>query len=159
MAYNYYGTGYQYNPMSNPIYPQSAAPMPQSFAQQPTQPQVGQGMIWVDGEVGAKAYQMPQGWPVGTPVPLWDTNDPVIYLKSINQMGMPNPLQKIHYTMEEQQQSKLPASQMSGDNQMQGAQNFATKEDFEQLKKELKESIQNLNQNGSKNEQNRGVNR
>lgn len=65
------------------------------------QPQQSQGLIWVDGEVGAKAFQMPAGWPANTPIALWDTNDTVIYLKSINQMGMPNPLQKAHYQLEE----------------------------------------------------------
>ena len=60
-----------------------------------------QGLIWVDGEVGAKAYQLPAGWPVNTPIALWDTNDTVIYLKSTNQMGMPNPLQIAHYQLEE----------------------------------------------------------
>ena len=72
--------------------------MPQ--AAQPTQ-----GIIWVDGEVGAKAYQLPAGWPANTPIALWDTNDTVIYLKSINQMGMPVPLQKAHYKLEQAQSS------------------------------------------------------
>lgn len=65
------------------------------------QPQQTQGLIWVDGEVGAKAYQLPPGWPANTPLALWDTNDTVIYLKSTNQMGMPNPLQIAHYQLEE----------------------------------------------------------
>lgn len=59
-----------------------------------------QGLIWVDGEAGAKAYQLPAGWPANTPIALWDTNDTVIYLKSHNQ-GMPNPLQKARYQLEE----------------------------------------------------------
>ena len=63
-----------------------------------------QGIIWVDGEVGAKAYQLPTGWPANTPIALWDTNDTVIYLKSTNSMGMPNPLQKAHYHLEERPQ-------------------------------------------------------
>ena len=133
----------------------------QSYA--PQQSQIQPGIIWVDGEVGAKAFQMPQGWPVGTPIPLWDTNDPVIYLKSINQMGMPNPLQKIHYQMEEQQaQSRLPAGQMSGNNQS-ATGDYVTKSDFEAMKNELREMLKNqqpaANQNGSQNGQNRGVNR
>lgn len=66
---------------------------------QPAQPQQPQGLIWVDGEVGAKAYQLPAGWPANTPLALWDTNDTVIYLKSTNQMGMPNPLQVARYEL------------------------------------------------------------
>jgi len=142
----YYGQQ-SYTPVSNMPIPQ------QSYSPSPQQTQPAQGMIWVDGEVGAKAYQMPQGWPSGSPIALWDTNDTVIYLKSNNQMGMPNPLQKIHYTLEENKnQSMLPAGGMSGTPDM---QNYVTKSDFEQMKNELKELLKQ-NQNGSQNQQNRG---
>ena len=144
MAYNNYGQ--MYNPYSGyPVNPQNVsyayntpAPMPQA--------QQNVGMIWVDGEVGAKAFQMPQGWPVGTPIALWDTNDPMIYLKSINQMGMPNPLQKIRYQMEENQQQSgyLPTSgQMSGAAET----NYATKDDLNKKFNELKEMMKNSQQN------------
>lgn len=100
MAYNMsmyqpYGQAYGNYPNS---YGQSMAQTP--VAQPSYAPAMVKGEIeWVDGEVGAKAYQIPQGQT--KPVALWDTNDTVIYLKSMNPMGMPNPLQKIHYTMEE----------------------------------------------------------
>lgn len=152
MAYSNYGqSGYYNYPMSS----MQPAPMQmQSYAPAPPQQQT-QGMIWVDGEVGAKAYQMPAGWPVGTPIPLWDTNDQIIYLKSMNQMGMPNPLQKIHYTMEEHQQSGyLPAaSAISGDQH----QNYVTRDDFDQFKNELREMLRgNQSGKGQSNQQNRG---
>lgn len=70
-------------------------PMAQPMAQQP------QGLIWVDGEAAAKSYQMPAGWPANTPLALWDTNDTIIYLKSINSVGMPNPLQIAEYQLRE----------------------------------------------------------
>ena len=130
---NLYGQQPYIQPMNMPIPQQSYSPSPQQ------QSQSAQGIIWVDGEVGAKAFQMPQGWPAGTPIPLWDTNDTVIYLKSINQMGMPNPLSKIHYTLEENKnQSVLPSGQMSGA-PAPDMQNYVTKSDFEQMKNELKE--------------------
>lgn len=154
----------------NNMYPQMSyaqVPVQQSYAaQQPVQnqPQGSQGIIWVDGEVGAKAYQLMPGQ--AGPVALWDTNDTVIYLKSVNQMGMPNPLQKIHYTMEEQQnQSKLPAGNMSGAS---GNDGYATKEDLESIRNEIRDLLQKNqqsgatpgNQNGSNASQtNRGGNR
>lgn len=70
---------------------------PPVSAAQPAQ----QGLIWVDGEAAAKAYQLPAGWPANTPIALWDTNDTIIYLKSTNQMGMPNPLQIAEYQLRE----------------------------------------------------------
>ena len=156
MAYNNYGQ--MYNPYSGyQVNPQSISYAYNTPTQQPQMP----GMIWVDGEVGAKAFQMPQGCPVGTPIALWDTNDQVIYLKSINQMGMPNPLQKIRYQMEEQPQQSgyLPAAtQVSGA----AESNYVTKDDFERKMNELKEMLKNnqpgRNQNGGNNQQNRGGN-
>ena len=141
--------GNQYFPQTN-LASNSYAPPPQQLN--------AQGIIWVDGEVGAKAYQMPQGWPSGSPIALWDTNDTVIYLKSINPMGMPNQLQKIHYKMDEQ--PALQAGQMSGSKE---EVHYATKEDLEQIKNEirdmLKQNVSQTNQNGSQGQQNRGANR
>ena len=108
-----------YNPNSSvgwasPYPIMSYATPTQMPVQQPQpQPVHNSGMIWVDGEIGAKAYQL--NGQTG-PVALWDTNDQIIYLKSVNQMGMPNPLQKIRYQMEE-----TPAGMItSGNNGMSG---------------------------------------
>ena len=140
----------QYNTYPYTMYPAnsylSCATQPAQYTQQPANPpqQNQSGIAWVDGEVGAKAYQLPAGWPANTPMPLWDTNDTIIYLKSTNPMGMPNPLQRIHYRMEEQEQhasgtsfaSSAPAL-MSGEHHEQ----YATKEDIERMKEELRKSI------------------
>lgn len=163
-----YGQNWGYSGVGQQMYPaygQSMAAQPQ-MSYGTAQQQTGQGIIWVDGEVGAKAFQMPQGWSPNTPIPLWDTNDTIIYLKSINQMGMPNPLQKIKYQMEDVPQM-LPAGQQSGTGS-QGA-DYATKDDLSNLRTEiqsLKEMLSNksaANQNGSNPQQgqngNRGGNR
>lgn len=108
------------------------------------------GIEWVDGEVGAKAFQLPVGWPANAPMPLWDTNDTVIYLKSINQMGMPNPLQKVRYTMEEQprmsaamsSQAALPSGDMQQQNHaMPDMSEYVRKDELNQMKEELKAAI------------------
>jgi hypothetical protein len=122
------------------MYPLQGTQM--SLANQPAQ-QTG-GLNWVDGEVGAKAYQMPANWPANQPIALWDTNDTIIYLKSINPMGMPNPLQKAHYTLEEYKsatpgQSGAEAPDMS---------QYVRKEDMERMKKELTEAINNVGMSG-----------
>lgn len=134
----YYGNNVNPNWYYNPTNPIAQPQMPyQSYAPQQPSPY---GIQWVDGEVGAKAYQMPAGIAPGTPVALWDTNDQVIYLKSMNQMGMPNPIQKIHYTMDDNQLKQLPAQ-----NSMSGAaeQNskYVTKEDLESFRDEIKEML------------------
>jgi len=107
------------------------------------------GIVWVDGEVGAKAYQLPVGWPANAPMPLWDTNDTVIYLKSINQMGMPNPLQKVHYTMEDtpktapamSHQTALPSNDQHNAQDM---SEYVRKDELNQIKEELKAAIHSI---------------
>ena len=66
-------------------YPQMSYATPTQMPVQQPQPQTmpmqNNGMIWVDGEIGAKAYQLN----VQTgPVALWDTNEQIIYFKSVN---------------------------------------------------------------------------
>lgn len=135
--------------------------MPVSYAPQMTggysgsvQPQPIAGMIvGVDGETAAKAYQMPAGLPFGTPIALWDTNERVIYMKTWNQMGMPMPLQKIHYEMDEP--GRLPEGR-SGQSTPEGPgwepevkaeaalpepDKYVTKDDLEEMKNELKRMI------------------
>lgn len=163
MAYNNFPS---YN--AYPQYPQNSYQQQYSQAyqqpyQQPSmsyaQPQQQRvGIEWVDGEVGAKAFQLPAGWPANAPMPLWDTNDTVIYLKSINQMGMPNPLQKVRYTMEEQprmsaamsSQATLPAGDMSQTAQpMPDMSEYVRKDELNQMKEELKAAITSVGTNAT----------
>ena len=140
-----------------------AQPQPMQYAQQMTsyaqgQQQTPMGIIWVDGEVGAKAYQLPIGWPSNTPLPLWDTNDTIVYLKSTNPMGMPNPLQKIHYTMEDQPKAPMmqtsgTAALPSGDAHEHETENFVTKDDLERMKQELRETLTDAMANAAANNQ------
>lgn len=135
-------------------YSQAYQPQYQQPAMSYAQPQQGRvGIEWVDGEVGAKAFQLPVGWPANVPMPLWDTNDTVIYLKSINQMGMPNPLQKVRYTMEEQprmsaamsSQAALPAGDTS--QTMPDMSEYVRKDELQQMKEELKADITSVGTN------------
>lgn len=113
---------------------------------QPTQPaQNCPGLIWVDGEVGAKAYQMPLNWPANQPIALWDTNDTVIYLKSINPMGMPNPLQKACYKLEGMNSGEKASGHAEPD-----MSEYVRKEDLDKMKHELMETIDSLSISGRK---------
>ena len=125
--------------------------VPQQSYQAAPQQAINPGIIWVDGEVGAKAFQMPAG--VSGPVALWDTNDQMIYLKSTNQMGMPNPLQKIRYQMEET--PLLAAGQQTSGaanaNPNAGTESYVTKRDLEDLKNEIRDMIQQNQTSGNQN--------
>lgn len=160
--YNFYPASYMnamYGGMAPQMQPQ------QSFA--PAQMNQGPKMMeWVEGEVGAKAYQMPNGWPANSPIPLWDSTDTIIWLKSWGPMGIPNPMQKLHYEMPEQQNQALL---MNGGNSS-GANNgvsgtvapdmsqYVTKQDFEDLKKDMRNMLHSAsgytNSSGNGNNQN-----
>lgn len=136
--WNYSGVGQQ-------MYPQYA----QSQQQMPQMSQTTQtgGLIWVDGEIGAKAYQLPQGLPANQPIALWDTNDTIIYLKSVNPMGMPNPIQRAHYTLEEHRGT---GSARSGANEQdQDMHQYVRKDDMERMKQELMDAINSVNTSGA----------
>ena len=142
-----YGGSYGQNSYPQPMQNmQAMTAMPQqSYAQQPA---VEGEIKWVDGEVGAKAYQIPAG--MTKPVALWDTNDTVIYLKSMNPYGIPNPIQKIHYKMEEmtpkyigQEQAKLESGDASPV-QQRDMIGYVRKEELEAMKEELKEAIRSM---------------
>lgn len=85
MAYNF-PVGYQ------PYYPyQQISPtsMPGT-----SQQQQGSGIIWVQGEAGAKSYLVSPN----STVPLWDSERQTIYLKSADISGMPS-MRILDYTI------------------------------------------------------------
>ena len=80
------------------------APQMQQMPQQaqPQQPDTG-GIIWVQGEAGAKAYLVAPG----NTVQLWDSENPVIYLKSADMSGMPS-MRVLDYTERVSGQTRQP---------------------------------------------------
>ena len=79
MAYNnYFPMNYQQ------YYPQQMQGV-QNMPQQ-NQPQQTNGIIWVQGEAGAKSYLVAPN----STVTLWDTESEVIYVKSADASGMPS---------------------------------------------------------------------
>ena len=129
-------------------YPQQS--MAQMPAQQNQQMQTsGIGLKWVDGEVGAKAFQMPSGWPANQPIALWDTNDTVIYLKSVNPMGMPNPLQKAHYKLENYQSVSPMKSGDADPIPVHDMSEYVKKTDLEKMKQDLMDTIGSMGSNGT----------
>lgn len=79
---------------------------------QPMQQTDTGGIIWVQGEAGAKAYLVAPG----NTVQLWDSENPVIYLKSADMSGMPS-MRVLDYTernaVQPQHQPTTPQIDMS----------------------------------------------
>lgn len=131
MPYNsYFPATYQ-----TPYYPQYNYVQPQQMVQQnqQAQPQNQQaqqpmtsGIIWVQGEAGAKSYLVAPN----TTVQLWDSERQTIYLKSADASGMPS-IKTLDYTIREMPQNNAPLAP----NFDSGA--FATKEEVNTLAKQI----------------------
>lgn len=82
---------------------------PQQYQQAPQQ-QNNNGLIWVSGEAGAKAYLVA---PNNT-VQLWDSENQTIYLKSADASGMPS-MRILDYTIRSDA-PKMPHNAFQADN-------------------------------------------
>lgn len=99
MAYNsYFPASYQpmyYQPQYQPPQPQPVQQVPQAQPVQTVQ-SAGQnsGLIWVQGEAGAKSYLVAPN----TTVMLMDSESEQFFLKSADASGMPLPLRVFKYS-------------------------------------------------------------
>lgn len=113
MAYsNYFPMAYQPS-----YYPQSG-----NFQNGNTQ---NNGIIWVQGEAGAKSYLVA---PNNT-VQLWDSEAQTIYLKSADASGMPS-IKTLDYTVRDRVQSEIRHENTS-------KVEFVTREEFNALKRQI----------------------
>lgn len=142
-----------YNPGLFPVtYSYTAPYMQQSASMAPVPTNY---MISVDGEQAARAWQMPAGVAPGTIIPLFDVDGVHVYFKSTNAYGQLNPLRKAKVVMEDE--PALPAAGQSMEApQMPDMGGFVTKDDLNELRKEIRGMLApRNNQNGS----NRGENK
>lgn len=117
-----------YNPYYSPAYqqPMTQIPaMPQNI--QPQQPQTpGGGLIWVQGENGAKSYLLAPS----TTVLLMDSEAERFYIKSSDASGMPLPLRVFEYHEMAQNGSKIDFKGVEGIDAR-----YVTKDEFDALKR------------------------
>lgn len=96
-------------------------PVQQPVPQQPAQPS-SSGIVWVQGEEGAKAYMVA----AGNSVLLMDSENSAFYIKSTDPSGMPQPLRIFDYT-ERTAVQKAPAATKPSDME------FVTRKEFDAL--------------------------
>lgn len=127
-----FGTNYMY-----PYYGQQpyTTPMPDNLAQlraqQQPQQQPNNGIIWVQGEAGAKSYLVAPG----NTVQLWDSENPTIYLKSADQSGVPS-MRILDWT-ERSAVQKAPLQQPQ-----QSSPDYVTRDEFNALEAKIASLIQ-----------------
>lgn len=135
---SYQNSGWSYGQPMYQGYGQFSA-QPQQYSSMQQSMQGNQGIKWVDGEAEAKGTPIPSG---ASQFAMFDINEPVIYIKSLNQMGMPNPMQKARYKLEQNEQSgNNMSNNMSRQEEQGNKTEYVTKADFEQMKNELKEMM------------------
>lgn len=126
---------YGYNPYQfgqvNPLQPQMdrLANM-QAQYQQPQQQNVNQGILWVQGEAGAKSYLVAPN----TSVLLMDSDESAFYLKSADSSGMPS-LRTFKYIETTNQPKENLKSNNNADI------DFVPKKEFEEFKAEILKRI------------------
>lgn len=101
-----------------------------------TQNNRSSGIIWVQGEAGAKAYPVAPG----NSVLLMDSESDVFYIKSTDISGIPAPLRMFNYSEIVQTQ---PQEQHTGTPQIDTSQ-FVTQDDLNKIKQEFKQALDEL---------------
>ena len=93
---------------------------------QPMTQQWNSGLIWVQGEAGAKSYLVAPG----STVMLMDSEGERFYLKSADASGMPMPLRIFEYKERTETPSQAFSAPVTAQNV--NLDNFVTREEFEQ---------------------------
>lgn len=138
MAFNNgFPVGYQ------PYY-QQAYQVPVAPSQPNNQQSQSSGIIWVQGEAGAKSYLVAPN----TTVQLWDSENQVIYLKSADTTGMPS-MKILDYQIRQ-------GNQNVSQPQIDPTSNYVTKDELTTLKgeiSELRSQVESINRkrNGGNN--------
>ena len=129
MAYgNYFPQSYYPNYSTGYQMPPNASNLP-SNAQQAA----GSGIIWVQGENAAKAYPVVSG----QSVLLMDSEDSVMYIKSTDQSGMPQPLRIFEYKEKTgHQNASVIASKPSED--------YVSRKEFEAFRDDVRREIKGI---------------
>lgn len=86
------------------------------------------GIIWVQGEAGAKSYMVA---PNNT-VQLWDSEAQTIYLKSADASGMPT-MKILDYTIRQENSQKNTPALMQSD--------YVTREEFSAFEEKIRQMI------------------
>lgn len=133
MAYN---NGFPMNYPQMYYQPQYQTPT----IQQPQQP-TNNGIIWVQGEAGAKSYLVA---PNNT-VQLWDSEEQVIYLKSADASGMPS-MKVLDYTIRNANPSSTVPTAVQAEDK------YVTKEELKAFQETIERRLQTLSERGTDNE-------
>lgn len=145
MAYNYYPYPQPYQDRLSQLQTQYQQTIPQ-VQQMAPQPQINQGLLWVQGEAAAKSYLVAPN----TTVLLMDADAQKFYLKSTDSAGMPN-LRTFEYV------EVFPNAQPA-EPPINLDEKFVTRAEFESIKSQYEEIINKLQEINEPKKRAKGVN-
>ena len=140
MAYNGYFPQYYPNQMPM-MQAQQQIPLQQPQMAQNSVQNAGNGITWVLGENAAKSF--PVG--VGQTVVLMDREEPVMYMKSVDQSGMPLPLRVFDITERTAQSSEA-------NTQKAPAGDYVSRSEFDEFKENMRRTINGMRKPKNANE-------
>lgn len=127
MAYNtYFPQSYYPNYYGNQQMPPQPPQMPSNAVQTS-----GNSITWVLGENAAKSF--PVG--AGQTVVLMDREEPIMYMKSVDQSGMPLPLRIFDITERTSERQNANATKNVSTN------DFVSRKEFDEFRESVKRSI------------------
>ena len=129
MAYNYYFPQNSYPQYyGNQQMPPQAPQMPSNVPQNSMN-----GITWVLGENAAKSF--PVG--AGQTVVLMDREEPVMYMKSVDQSGMPLPLRIFDITERAAQHTESVVAKSE-------TPDYVSRSEFENFREDIRRAIKNM---------------
>ena len=137
MAYgSYYPQSYYPNYYGNQQMPPQAPQMPSNAPQNSMN-----GITWVLGENAAKSF--PVG--AGQTVVLMDREEPVMYMKSVDQSGMPLPLRVFDITERTIQRTEANTQKVP-------AADYVSRSEFDEFKENMRRTINGMRKPKNTNE-------
>ena len=140
MAYNNYFPQYYPNQMPM-MQAQQQIPLQQPQMAQNSVQNAGNGITWVLGENAAKSF--PVG--VGQTVVLMDREEPVMYMKSVDQSGMPLPLRVFDITERATQRPEIATPKST-------PVDYVSRSEFDKFKEDIRQAIKGMRKPKDSNE-------
>ena len=114
----------------NSYYPYPQMNIQPQYNPQTPQNQSASGIIWVQGEAGAKSYMVAPN----STVQLWDSESQTIYLKSADASGMPS-MRILDYTIRDNSAPQSHADVSA---------NYVTQDDLKALERKLNDRLDEI---------------
>ena len=138
MAYN---NTFPVNYQPQQYYPQTYQPVQTSQMSYSGGNNQSNGLIWVIGESAAKSYYIPPN----STIALWDSENPIVYLKTTDASGMPS-MKTLDYTIREYSNATQQVPQVVATQD----EEYITRDEFADFESRIMKQIEKVTRDNSK---------